>query len=190
MPKPYQKIIVDNDIRLFYIDGFKIAREEATDPELQLRMQGIAFQGAFFSASPLMEKANLTEQGLLKAIEDQVQSKFGSKGQRVVDDNMRVVRRGFDEINEVLNKEVGAGHDPKANAVKPIPLPSMLKDTPKSESKLSDLHRFWEQTGSFYQQGSGNDNITDPFIGLSVMPATSSLFRDMTGIRFEHPEWV
>jgi hypothetical protein len=33
----------------------------------------------------------------------------------------------------------------------------------------------------------GNDNITDPFIGLSVMPAVSSLFRDMTGIRFEHP---
>jgi len=35
-----------------------------------------------------------------------------------------------------------------------------------------------------------NDNITDPFIGLGVMPACSSLFRDMTGIRFEHPEWI
>ncbi|MCB0584066.1 MAG: hypothetical protein KDD06_01885, partial [Phaeodactylibacter sp.] len=51
IPKPYQKIIIDNNIRVFYIDGFKIAREEATDPELQLRMQGIAFQGAFFAAS-------------------------------------------------------------------------------------------------------------------------------------------
>jgi pyruvate-ferredoxin/flavodoxin oxidoreductase len=190
IPKPYQKIIVDNNIRLFYIDGFKIAREEATDPELQLRMQGIAFQGAFFAASPLMEKANLTEDSLLKAIEDQVQSKFGSKGQRVVDDNMRVVRRGFDEVGEVTDKVVGAGHDAKANAVKPIPLPAMLKDTPQSQSKLSDIHRFWEQTGSFYQQGSGNDNLTDPFIGLSVMPAASSLFRDMTGIRFNHPEWI
>jgi pyruvate-ferredoxin/flavodoxin oxidoreductase len=190
IPKPYQKIIVDNDIRLFYIDGFKIAREEATDPELQLRMQGIAFQGAFFAASPLKEKANLTEESLLQAIEDQVQSKFGSKGQRVVDDNMRVVRRGFDEVGEVTDKVVGAGHDAKANAVKPIPLPAMLKDTPQSASKLSDIHRFWEQTGSFYQQGSGNDNLTDPFIGLSVMPAASSLFRDMTGIRFNHPEWI
>ena len=35
----------------------------------------------------------------------------------------------------------------------------------------------------------GNDNITDPFIGLGVMPATSALFRDMTGIRFQHPQW-
>ena len=61
---------------------------------------------------------------------------------------------------------------------------------PQSESKLTDIHRFWEQTGNFYLRGMGNDNITDPFIGLSVMPAVSSLFRDMTGIRFEHPEWI
>jgi pyruvate-ferredoxin/flavodoxin oxidoreductase len=36
----------------------------------------------------------------------------------------------------------------------------------------------------------GNDNITDPFIGLSVMPAVTSLFRDMTGIPLQHPEWI
>ena len=40
IPKPYQKVIIDQEIHVFYIDGFKIAREEATDPELQLRMQG------------------------------------------------------------------------------------------------------------------------------------------------------
>lgn len=190
IPKPYQKIIIDNDIRVFYIDGFKIAREEATDPELQLRMQGIAFQGAFFAASPLMEKAGLSDEKLLKAIEDQLQHKFGSKGQRVVDDNMRVVKRGFDEVHEITNKVLGAGHDEKSNGEMPLPLPAMLKDIPKSESNLSDIHRFWEQTGNFYLRGMGNDNITDPFIGLSVMPAVSSIFRDMTGIRFEHPEWI
>jgi len=190
IPKPYQKIIVDNDIRLFFIDGFKIAREEATDPELQLRMQGIAFQGAFFAASPLMEKAGLNDAELLKAIEDQLQSKFGSKGQRVVDDNMRVVKRGFDEVHEVKNKVVGAGSDSGENGEMLLPIPELLKSTPKSQSNLSDIHRFWEQTGNFYQRGMGSDNLTDPFIGLSVMPAVSSLFRDMTGIRFEHPEWV
>ncbi|HSI78281.1 MAG TPA: 2-oxoacid:acceptor oxidoreductase family protein [Lunatimonas sp.] len=189
IPKHYQKLIIDNEIRIFYVDGFKIAREEATDPELQLRMQGIAFQGAFFSASPLMEKAGLTDVALLKAIEDQLQHKFGSKGQRVVDDNMRVVRRGFDEVYEIKNKVFGAQTE-KTNGQLIAAIPSILKTTPQSESKLSDIHRFWEQTGNFYQTGQGNDNLTDPFIGLSVMPAASSLFRDMTGIRFEHPEWV
>jgi len=190
VPKPYQKVIIDNNIRLYYIDGFKIAREEATDPELQLRMQGIAFQGAFFASSPLMEKAGLSDQSLLKAIEDQLEHKFGSKGRRVVDDNMRVVRRGFDEVYEVKEKVYGAGHEAKPNGEVIQPVPTMLKSTPKSESNLSDIHRFWEQTGNFYQRGLGNDNITDPFIGLSIMPAVTSVFRDMTGIRFEHPEWV
>ncbi len=190
IPEPYQKVIINNDIHVFYIDGFKIAREEATDPELQLRMQGIAFQGAFFAASPLMEKAGLSEEKLLKAIEDQLQHKFGAKGQRVVNDNMRVVRRGFDEVHEIKNKELGAGTAEKSNGQAELAIPTMMKNIPQSESKLTDIHRFWEQTGNFYLRGMGSDNITDPFIGLSVMPAVTSVFRDMTGIRFEHPEWV
>ena len=190
IPKHYQKLIIDNDIHVHYIDGFKIAREEATDPELQLRMQGIAFQGAFFAASPLMQKAGLNEVSLLKAIEGQLQKKFGSKGQRVVDDNMRVVKRGFDEIREIKEKVIANDSKGKSNGQTTLPVPAMMKSIPKSESNLSDIHRFWEQTGNFYAQGMGNDNITDPFIGLSVMPAVTSLFRDMTGIRFEHPQWI
>ena len=30
----------------------------------------------------------------------------------------------------------------------------------------------------------------DPFMSMSLMPAVSSHFRDMTGIRFEHPEFI
>jgi len=190
IPEHYQKVIINNDIHVFYIDGFKIAREEATDPELQLRMQGIAFQGAFFAASPLMQKSGLSDEKLLKAIEDQLQHKFGSKGQRVVDDNMRVVKRGFDEVHEITNKVLGAGNNKNGSVQETLPIPQMLKEIPQSESQLSDIHRFWEQTGNFYLQGMGNDNLTDPFIGLSVMPAVSSVFRNMTGIRFEHPEWI
>jgi pyruvate-ferredoxin/flavodoxin oxidoreductase len=190
IPHSYQKVILKNDIHVFYVDGFKIAREEATDPELQLRMQGIAFQGAFFAASPLMEKANLSEEKLLKAIEDQLQKKFGGKGQRIVDDNMRVVRRGFDEVHEIMNKELSTEQTQQTNGQATLPIPKLIKQIPKSESQLTDVHRFWEQTGNFYLRGMGNDNITDPFIGLSVMPAVTSLYRDMTGIRFEHPEWI
>jgi pyruvate/2-oxoacid:ferredoxin oxidoreductase alpha subunit/pyruvate/2-oxoacid:ferredoxin oxidoreductase beta subunit/Pyruvate/2-oxoacid:ferredoxin oxidoreductase gamma subunit/ferredoxin len=41
IPPAFQKIIVDKKIRLFALDAFGIARDEATDPDLQLRMQGI-----------------------------------------------------------------------------------------------------------------------------------------------------
>ncbi len=84
VPPPFQKIILDKKIRLFALDGFNIAREEATDSDLQLRMQGIAFQGAFFAASPVKEQAGLDDARLLEAIRQQIEHKFGSKGARVL----------------------------------------------------------------------------------------------------------
>ncbi len=188
IPSIYQRIIRDKNIKVYYIDGFKIARDEATDPDLQLRMQGIAFQGAFFAVSPVMQQAGLTDEQLLDAIGEQLEHKFGSKGRRVVEDNMRVVKRGFDEIREVVPGPVtetrvgGRRVGPK--------LPVMVKPLPQSKAPMTDIHRFWEQTGNFYARGLGNDNLTDPFIALGIMPPSSALFRDMTGIRFEHPEWI
>lgn len=192
IPPHYQQTIIDNEIRIYYTDAFKIARDEATDPELQLRMQGIAFQGAFFATSPVMKQAGLDETKLFEAIRSQLTEKFGGKGARVVEDNMRVVKRGYTEITEIpaAVKVVGAANGNGKAALKEPALPLMLKNMPQSKAPLSDIHRFWEQTGNFYLRGMGNDNLTDPFIGLSVMPAVSSVFRDMTGIRFEHPEWI
>jgi pyruvate-ferredoxin/flavodoxin oxidoreductase len=193
-PDRYKKIIRDNNIKLFFIDGFKIAREEATDPELMLRMQGIAFQGAFFKASPVMEAAGFSEEKLFAAIKDQLQAKFGGKGARVVEDNLRVVRRGYDELYEitaeVMNAEAKPTNGNKALVQLEPALPVMLKQQPQSKAPGTDIHRFWEQTGNFYVRGMGNDIITDPFVGLSWMPAVTGVFRDMTGIRVEHPEWI
>jgi pyruvate-ferredoxin/flavodoxin oxidoreductase len=187
-----QKFIADNEIRVFYIDAFQVAREEAGSAELQLRMQGIAFQGAFFAASPTMKNAGLSEEKLFKAIEDQLQSKFGTKGRAVVENNLKVVKRGFLELTEITDKEVGKTL--KQLSGKEAGLPIMLRQMPEGDRAtlpaFADLHRFWEQTGSFYLGGKGNDNLTDPFIGASLVPAATGVFRDMTGIRFEHPVWI
>ncbi len=183
-----QKFIVDNDIHVFYIDAFQIAREEAGSPELQLRMQGNAFQGSFFAASPVMSNAKLSEEKLFKAIEEQLNYKFGGKGKAVVDNNLRVVRRGFTELVEIKDKQVGVT---RKGAVRKEAggLPIMLKQMPEGDGRVSDIHRFWEQTGNFYLTGKGSDNLVDPFIGTSLFPAATGVFRDMTGIRFEHPKW-
>ena len=189
IPARYRKIIIDKKIKVFSLDAFTIARAEASNVELQLRMQGNAFQGAFFAASPVAEKAGLTEAQLLEAIHAQMQTKFGGKGQRVVDDNMRVVRRGWDEVRQVTATAI---EEEAGGALRPLgpPMPPMLKRMPVSEAPMTDIHRFWEQTGSFYASGRGDDQLTDPFVGLGVMPAVTSVFRDMTGIRFEHPEFI
>jgi pyruvate-ferredoxin/flavodoxin oxidoreductase len=188
IPERFQRMMIENQIRLFYLDAFKIAREEATDPELQFRMQGNAFQGAFFAASPVMAQSKLGEQELFEAIKSQLEHKFGSKGARVVEDNIRVVRRGFDQVHEVTEKRIAAASTSLIR--KPVDLPLMLKQRPVSSDLTTDIHRFWEQTGSFYLSGKGNDNLADPFIALSFIPAATGIFRDMTGVRFAHPVWI
>jgi pyruvate-ferredoxin/flavodoxin oxidoreductase len=188
-PRWAQQTIVDKQIRVYHLDAFLIAREEAGSAELQLRMQGNAFQGAFFAASPVCAKAGLSEETLFRAIEKQLESKFGSKGARVVENNVRVVRRGYTEVHEIADKVVGT----QALARVVASLPITLRLTPEAGRDLppvADIHRFWEQTGHFYSTGQGSDNLLDPFIGASVVPAATGIFRDMTGIRFEHPQWI
>ncbi|MFW6277997.1 MAG: 2-oxoacid:acceptor oxidoreductase family protein [Halorhodospira sp.] len=188
-PAAAQRYIVENEIRVFYLDAFRIARDEASDADLQFRMQGIAFQGAFFAASPLMERRGLTRDSLFRAIEEQLEQKFGHKGRRVVEDNLRVVRRGFDEMVEVTDKRLG-GQTAQAGEVRGMPeMPQMLKRLPQSADARSDIHRFWEQTGSFYVAGQGSDNLVDPFIAQSLIPASTGIYRDMTQVRFEYPAW-
>jgi len=190
LPMQTQKYIVDKKIRVFYLDAFKIAREESSNTDLQLRMQGNAFQGAFFHASDVKERAGLSEETLFTAIENQLESKFGKKGKRIVDDNLRVVRRGYEELQEIKPEQMIVGKRAKVVG-KPAPaLPVMLTQLPEGNGGLSDVHRFWEQTGSFYMKGQGSDNLVDPFMGLSVIPAITGVYRDMTGVRFEHPEWT
>ncbi len=187
IPARFQKIVVDNGIRVYSLDAFQIAREEATDPELQYRMQGIAFQGAFFAAAPVMAQAGLTEQKLFQAIRSQLEHKFGAKGARVVEDNLRVVRRGFDEVKEITDKAVSQAHNGQPRRAPELPV--LLKTREAGQDRMTDIHRFWEQTGEFYSTGRGGDNLADPFIGLSLIPAATGIFRDMTGVRFDHPVW-
>lgn len=186
-PRHAQQYVVDNEIRVYFVDGFRIARDEASNIELQLRMQGNAFQGAFFAASPLMEMAGFDEKTLFSTIESQLNAKFGTKGKRVVADNLRVVHRGFSETQEITHKLVGA-----TAAVRPTTpaLPVMLQRLPEGDGQVSDLHRFWEQTGHFYATGQGGDNLADPHMGLSLIPASTGVYRDMTQIRFEYPQFI
>jgi pyruvate-ferredoxin/flavodoxin oxidoreductase len=188
-PMHVQKTIVDQGIKVFYLDAFQIARDEASNPDLQLRMQGNVFQGAFFHASDVMAKAGFTEETLFKAIESQLNDKFGKKGKRVVEDNLRVVRRGYEELKEIPTEIMKVGAR-EAVLKSEIALPVMLKEQPEGSGGAADIHRFWEQTGSFYATGKGSDNLVDPFMGMAMIPAVTGVFRDMTQIRFEHPEWI
>jgi pyruvate-ferredoxin/flavodoxin oxidoreductase len=184
-PAEAQRFIKANDIKVYALDGFKIATEEASDPELRYRMQGAAFMGAFFRASPLAERESLGEQRLFAGIRDQMQRKFGKLGERVVEDNVRVIRRGYDEVVEVVGAEAGATDTAVALPVATVP--DML-NVPAAEIGIGNPGRFFEQVCSVYK--AGEEPIADPFAAISAMPAASSVIRDMTDIRFEVPHFI
>jgi pyruvate-ferredoxin/flavodoxin oxidoreductase len=50
-----------------------------------------------------------------------MQRKFGKLGERVVEDNVRVIRRGYDEVVEVVGAEVGAADGSVALPVARVP---------------------------------------------------------------------
>ncbi|MGD9388132.1 MAG: 2-oxoacid:acceptor oxidoreductase family protein, partial [Gammaproteobacteria bacterium] len=187
IPLRYRRHIAARGIRVFYLDAFRIAREEATDPDLELRMQGIAFQGAFFAATGLLAEHGLDEERLIDAMRERLQKKFGPRGARVVEDNLRVIRRGFDELREIVELSLPAEAEGAPTAPR---VPVQVKALPASQAPLSDIQRFWSDTGSLYARGMGNDNLADPFMALSVVPASTALFRDMSGIRTGHPQWL
>ena len=79
-----QRFILEKKVHVFTIDAFKIASEEATDPELRYRMQGTSFLGAFFRAAPLAARHGLEEEKLFEGIEAQVRKSWGHLGERVM----------------------------------------------------------------------------------------------------------
>ncbi|HEY0810096.1 MAG TPA: 2-oxoacid:acceptor oxidoreductase family protein, partial [Longimicrobiales bacterium] len=183
LPASAQREVVAKKLRVFALDGFKIANDEASDVELRYRMQGAAFMGAFFRTSPFAKQEGLDEARLFEGIRQQLQKKFGKLGDRVVEDNLRVIRRGYDEVVEV--KPAEARGDMTSVAVGAMP---DLLNVPGAPQGVANPGRFWEQVCS--PMFVGQDGIADPFAAISAMPAASSAIRDMTGIRFEVPDFI
>ena len=184
LPVSLQRNIRQRHISVHLLDGFKIASEEASDADLRYRMQGAAFMGAFFHVTPLMKQSGLDEDRVLEGIRTQLEKKFGHLGERVVNDNLRVIQRGFDEVRTldvesmpVAGEEVGT-----------LPVIPDVLNRENVEPGIGHPGRFWEQVCHLYR--TGDDGIADPFAAISAIPAVTSAIRDMTDMRFEVPELI
>jgi pyruvate-ferredoxin/flavodoxin oxidoreductase len=188
LPPTARRAVRERGLRVYALDGFSIASEEASDAELRYRMQGAAFMGAFFAVAPFMAREELDEERLFAGIATQLQRKFGKLGERVVADNVRVIRRGFDEVREVPAIEEQA----EGEADAPLPTPAShvpeLLDLSGAAQGIGNPGRFFEQVCGPCL--IGQDGIADPFAAISAIPAATSSIRDMTDIRFEVPRFV
>lgn len=185
LPTTARSEIRDRQIRFYVLDGFRIAADEASDPGLRYRMQGAAFMGAFFAAAPLMEREGLDEERLFRGIREQLSAKFGQRGASVVEDNLRVIRRGFQELRPVPVPATDG--EPGAERGEVPRIPDLL-NVVEAEQGVANPGRFWEQVCAPAREGL--DPLADPFTAISTMPAVTGVIRDMTGVRLEVPDFI
>ena len=91
-----------------YCDMVKIAREVASEADLQMRMQGIVLLGAFLRLTPYAKESNMSDEQVYAGVEKALRKYFGKRGDRVVQDNLTCVQRGYSEMKEIPPAVIGA----------------------------------------------------------------------------------
>ena len=108
IPKAIRQQIIEKEIRLFLLPGFDIARTATDRPDLQLRMQGNAFLGAFFRVSTFLQDFGIEQQNFEETVKKQYQKQFGHLGTSVIDSNMQVMSQGFERCTSVPYGDLAA----------------------------------------------------------------------------------
>jgi pyruvate-ferredoxin/flavodoxin oxidoreductase len=101
IPEANKRALRQKKIRIFYTDMVKIAREVASEADLQMRMQGIVLLGAFLRLTPYAKESNMTDEQVYAGVEKALRKYFGKRGDRVVQDNLTCVQRGYSDLKEI-----------------------------------------------------------------------------------------
>lgn len=101
IPAWHQRSIRDKGMRVFYADMVQIAREVASEADLEMRMQGIVLLGAFLKLTPYSRESGMTDDQVYAGVEKALTKYFGKRGAQVVQDNLTCVKRGYKEMQEI-----------------------------------------------------------------------------------------
>lgn len=111
LPAFARQIIRQKKVRVLALDTVKIAREVSTSQDLVQRMQGIVLLGIFLKMTPFKDRYGLTDEILFQDVEKAIQKYFGKRGDRVVADNMKAIKRGYYEVFEISKDLINQNHD-------------------------------------------------------------------------------
>jgi pyruvate-ferredoxin/flavodoxin oxidoreductase len=203
IPFKYRHWIRENAVRVFILPGFDIARKATTQTELQLRMQGNSFLGAFFRVSPFLETYRISEEKFLESVRKQYVKKFGRFGDAVVASNMTVMTEGFSRVAEIQYGELDAPdrssmRNPLQRPVvnqpiiptagcgaagcEPVPAPA----TQALRAPFQTLAKFDQE----YRNGLGYHQPASALASLGVMSAGSGATQSKYVARRETPVYI
>ena len=177
--------IIENRIRVYTLPGFDIARKATNRPDLQLRMQGNAFLGAFFAVSPLLEEFDISREQFEEVVHKQYKKKFGRLGDAVVQSNMEVMTQGFGRVREIPIGEIQAADRSTLRGLPILPLAATpangggegcatcrSHDLPEGQEERTPV----TQVASFddeFRSDYGYDQPASPLAAMGVMAAGS-----------------
>ncbi|MCB9837986.1 MAG: 2-oxoacid:acceptor oxidoreductase family protein [Phycisphaeraceae bacterium] len=192
IPRQYRQEILNKKIRVFILDGFRIAREATDRPELQLRMQGNAFLGAFFRVSDFLEDYGIDESHFREIVRAQYVKKFGRFGDHVVESNMEVMTKGFAQPAEIVYGEIDA---PDRSSMKGSPLVPLLGADPDgahphtngdTRAPIFSLEKF----DSEFRAGLGYDQPASALASVGVVGAATGATASKYVARRQTPVFI
>ena len=108
IPQHHKSTIREKKVRLYFCDTVQIAREVASVADLQMRMQGIVTLGAFLKLTPYADSSGMSDDQVMEGVEKALRKYFGKRGERVVQDNLTCVDRGYRETQQVPPEMIAA----------------------------------------------------------------------------------
>jgi pyruvate-ferredoxin/flavodoxin oxidoreductase len=108
IPEANRRMIREKKGRVFFCDMVRIAREVASEADLQMRMQGIVLLGAFLRLTPYAREAEMSDEQVHAGVERALRKYFGKRGDRVIQDNLDCVKRGYSEMKEIPHEMIAA----------------------------------------------------------------------------------
>ena len=179
LPPAARKKIRAHDLKLYALDAAKIARECSSRVDLQIRMQGIVLLGAFLRLTPFAENEGLDAKKLFASLEKTLTKYFGKRGGRVVEDNLKAARRGFDEVTLIAAPATDAAEEKKDEVV------FKQLNNPTAPHVQDD---FCDHIIGSYARGREADLEADEFLARSLMPPSSASRRSFRTLAPELPQ--
>jgi len=194
IPRHLRQEIIDKEIRLYSLPGFRIARNATSREDLQLRMQGNAFLGAFFHFSGLLEEYGVSEEHFHDVVRSQYEKKFGRFGEAVVESNMVVMTEGFNLVQDVPHGVVDAPdrsemRAPALEACDTCLPPIATNRAPSEQPVRIPLAR----TATFdaeFRAGFGYDQPASALASVGMMAAATGATASKYGARRQTPVWI
>lgn len=197
LPLWARKQIIEKKIRVFTLPGFQIARKATNRADLQLRMQGNAFLGAFFAVSPLLEEFGISQEQFREVVHKQYVKKFGRLGEAVVASNMEVMTQGFERVREI---SIGAIEAPDLSSLRGQALLPVLNGNAETcgcrsharPAGQAERTRFTQVAAfdNLFRAGFGYNQPATPLAALGVMAAGSGDTASKYVARRETPLYI